>query len=131
MKKELKRFILFVVVAFVVAIIIVVWASVSSVRYRHDHVYNDYIIADDYSYAMEEHNKSKTFSSIEKLPDSIDEEDKDLPWRGRLESDRSKLATCYEYEYDGLTYLKVELYDNKFFTDGNDSILLYYVEDTQ
>lgn len=131
MKKELKRFILFAVVAFVVAIITVVWASVSSVRYRYDHVYNDYIIADDYSYAMEEHNKSKTFSPIEKLPDSIDEEDRGLPWRGRLESDRSKLATCYEYEYDGLTYLEVELYDNKFFTDGNDSIFLYYVEDAQ
>ena len=130
MKKELKRFILFVVAAFVVAIIISVWATVSTVRYRHDHIYNDYIIANDYSYVKMEHNKSKTFSPIEKLPDSIDEEDKDWPRRGRLESDRSKLATCYEYEYDGLTYLEIEIYDNKLFTDGNDSIFLYYVEDT-
>lgn len=134
MKKELKRFILFVVFALVVGMVVVIVAavlvSISSVRYRNDYVNNDYIIADDYSYAVDAYNKSKTFSLIEKLPDSIDEEDKDWPWRGRLEKDRSKSATCYEYEYEGLTYLKVELYDNKLIIDENDTIFLYYVEDT-
>ena len=130
LSNELKRFIRFTVVAFIVAIIMLVVVTVSTVNYRRDHVNNDYIIADDYSYVVEEYNKNKRFSPIEKLPDSIDEEDKDWPWRGRLEKDRSKTATCYEYEYEGLTYLKVELYDNKLFIDENDTIFLYYVEDT-
>ena len=129
--KELKRFICIIVVTIIIGIIMLVLVTVSSVRYRYENVYIDYIIADDYSYAVDAYNKSKIFSSIEKLPDSINEEDRELPVSGRLENDRSKLATCYEYEYEGLTYLEVEIYDKKIITDGSDSIFLYYVEDTQ
>lgn len=115
----------------IIVLIIAVLVSVSSVRYRYDKVYIDYIIADDYSYAVDAFNKNKKFSPIEKLPDSICEEDRDLPVSGRLENNRSKSATCYEYKYEGLTYLEVEIYNNKFIISENDTFFLYYVEDTE
>lgn len=134
MQKESKHFIRFGVVALIVGTAIIVIAailvSISSVRYRHENVYIDYIIADDYSYAIDAYNKDKTFSPIEKLPDTIHKENSVLPVSGRLEKNKSKSATCYEYEYEGLTYLEVEIYDNKFIIDEGNTVFLYYVEDT-
>ncbi len=128
-KKELKSFIILIVVLFAITAVVSVLVSVESVFYRYNHIYIDYIIADDYSYAIDAYNKDKTFSPIENLP-STNEEIHPLPVRGCLEKNKSKSATCYEYEYEGLTYLKAEIYDDKLITFGEDKSLVirYYVE---
>ena len=106
---------------------------VSLIVYRHDKLMIDYIIADDYTYVVSSYDESTTFSHIEKLPDSVDEEFGATLWEGCLENDKSIKANCYKYEYNGLEYLKVEIYDNKFIdfdTDSNNEKILYYVENT-
>ena len=133
MSKELKRFIRIIVVVIVIGIIISALAVIVLEEYRRDYVFVHYVIADDYSYVVRAYNKDQTFSPIEKLPDPIDEESRGLPWSGRIEGNKSQTATCYEYEYEGVVYLEIEIYEKKLITFGEDNsyIVLYYVEDTQ
>lgn len=125
--KNLKRF---TRISVIVALIIGSFVSATMTIHHYNVVMIDYIIADDCSYVVYTYDEEKVFSPIEKLPNSIDEEFGGLLRNARLESDKSKRATCYEYEYNGLIYLKAEISDNKFIVFGEDTSIeiFYYVE---
>ena len=131
--KELKNLKRFTIISVIIALIIGSLVSVAMTIHHYNVVMIDYIIADDYSYVVYTYDEEKTFSPIEKLPNSIDEEFGGLLQNVRLESDKSKQATCYEYEYNGLIYLKVVVFNNKFILTGDDQKedVFYYVESTQ
>ncbi|MDE6111432.1 MAG: hypothetical protein K2F65_05890 [Eubacterium sp.] len=107
---------------------------VGAMTIYHDNVTMvDYIISDDYTSVVYKYDKEKAFLPINELPSSIDEEFGALPEKARLENDKSKEASCYRYEYNGLIYLKVVVRNNKFILTGDDQKedVFYYVESTQ
>jgi hypothetical protein len=116
----------------IVGILISTSVVTALVLYRHNKLMIDYIVSDDYSCVTNAHNEEQTFSRIEKLPDSIDEEFGGVLWEGVLENDKSKTVNCYKYEYNKVSYLKVEINDNKlidFSSDNNNCYyIFYYVE---
>lgn len=129
--KELKGLSRFTVRMLIIGILIMILAFAAFEYYNYNYLSMQYTVADDCSYVVSTLDKNQTFSPIEKLPESIDEEFGYTLWRGRLESDKSKTANCYEYEYEGLKYLKVEILENKlivFGDGGTDDTAHYYVE---
>ena len=128
--KELKNFKRFTRISIIVALIIGSIAVGAITIYHHNVVMVDYIISDDYATVVYKYDKEKIFLPINELPSSIDEEFGVFPEKARLENDKSKQATCYRYEYNGLIYLKVVVRNNKFILTGDDQKedVFYYVE---
>lgn len=128
--KELKNFKRFTRISIIVALIIGSIAVGAITIYHHNVVMVDYIISDDYATVVYKYDKEKVFSLLSVPPDSVDEEFGVFPEKARLENDKSKQATCYRYEYNGLIYLKVVVRNNKFILTGDDQKedVFYYVE---
>ena len=131
--KGLKNLKCFTKISLIIGIIIGSILVGAMTIYHHEVAMVDYIVSDDYSSVVYKYDKEKIFSPISELPNSIDEEFGAFPEKARLENDKSKQATCYEYEYNGLIYLKVVVRNNKFILIGDDQKedVFYYVESTQ
>lgn len=125
MKKPIRK----IIIVFIIAIMAIVISSVFATLYYHDVVLVDYVISSDYSSAFDTYNKDITFETIDNFPKELESEENSFPCKGRIKNDKSKSATCYKYEYNGVNYLKVEITNNKLIEFGeSDETVLYYIE---